>query len=270
MNLSFRDLVAPAISVAENGFTPSRALAIAVHASSPDLSQDLRSIYLDDKGNLRAFVHNPALAELLGVLAESADGDHFWETLRSLDPGPWQADESLENPVSDVPLRSLEIVGPNGTLDRLLSTGNLETWGTWTLVGAAVAAELRKCRALDDFGLAMEAYVLSTILLIERIPFVVGSLQPKVPRPRVELDIASEARTIAQSVVRLMNAPAETLQQELGGTYFGDPASTPTTVIQMSLRSPMAMTFYHLRHRSGLGSDRSDPGGARGSALVMP
>ncbi|RFB86090.1 gamma-glutamyltranspeptidase [Rhizobium leguminosarum bv. trifolii] len=223
LRLSFRDLVAPAISAAENGFTPSRALAIAVHASSRDLSQDLRTIYLDESGNLRSVVRNPCLAELLRVLAGSADEKQFWQALRSRDPGPWRSDDKLENPVSEVSWSSLLVAGPDGNTERLLSTGNLETWGTWTLVGAAIAAKLRSCGALDNFARAAEAYVLSTILLLERIPFVVGSLEPKVCRPSVDLDITSEAEEITQRVVHLMNASVDTLQEELGKTYFGDP-----------------------------------------------
>ncbi|WJI74755.1 gamma-glutamyltransferase [Mesorhizobium sp. C395A] len=165
LRLSFRDLVAPAIVVARQGFTLSPALATALHLSSSDLTQDLRTIYLGDSASLRALVRNPALSELLRVLAESTCEDQFWRILRSSDPGPWQAEEGLENPVRDVTPRSLDaILGPNGEVERLFCTGNLETWGTWTLVGAAVAVELRKCRALDDFGRAMEAYVLATIL----------------------------------------------------------------------------------------------------------
>ncbi|WP_245308094.1 gamma-glutamyltransferase [Rhizobium etli] len=224
LKLSFHDLLAPAIAVAQDGFTPSPALATAVHRSTPDLSHDLRSIYLDDNGRLRALVRNPALSQLLRNLADSTDEDQFWQIMRSGNAGPWGAGESLRNPVQEVPLRSLDVVGPSGEADRVSGTGNLETWGTWTLLGVAIGAELRKSGVLTDFPQAMEAYVLSTILLLDRIPFLVGSLQPRVLSPSIEVDIELEARIIAGRVVRLMEGSVDALWVELGETYFGDPS----------------------------------------------
>ncbi|WP_141652473.1 gamma-glutamyltransferase [Rhizobium grahamii] len=224
LKLSFHDLLAPAIAVAQDGFTPSPALATAVNRSAPDLSHDLRSIYIDDTGRIRALVRNPALSRLLRNLADSTDEDQFWQIMRSGDAGPWRVGESLRNPIQEVPLRTLNIAGSSGEADRVSTTGNLETWGTWTLLGVAIGAELRKLEVLADFAQAMEAYVLSTILLFDRIPFVVGSLQPKVMSPSIEIDIELEARVIAERVVRLMNGSVDALWVELDKTYFGDPS----------------------------------------------
>ncbi|SEI21868.1 gamma-glutamyltranspeptidase / glutathione hydrolase [Rhizobium tibeticum] len=220
LRLPFCDLLEPAIALAQQGFKLNPAVATAVRTLAPEMNEDLRKIYLVESGAVSTSIRNPALAELLQILAESANEHDFWRTLRTRDPGPWQPEESLDNPVRQYTPRALNLSDGKGHVHRLLTTGALESWGTWILLSVAIAVELRECRVLGDFSRAVEAYVLSTILLLDRIPFAVGSLRPKVVRPSVELDLESEAAAIAERVVRLLDLPPKLLWEELATTYF--------------------------------------------------
>ncbi|RVJ39410.1 gamma-glutamyltransferase [Sinorhizobium meliloti] len=222
LRLPSRALLAPAIVLAQEGFTPSRGLKVALESEGAALSEPLKAIYLDGNGAPREHIRNPELANLLQILAESESEDDFWRNLRAGDPGPWRPDETLSNPVRQPAPRMLEL---DGRSQRLLTTGALETWGTWTLLGAAVTVELRRRGVLSEFSRAMEAYVLSTILLLDRIPFAVGTLEPKVADPSVEVDVSLEATAIADRVMRLLNAPGDALWKDLQSTYFPGPDS---------------------------------------------
>ncbi|MER9592874.1 gamma-glutamyltransferase family protein [Mesorhizobium australicum] len=271
LRLPCRDLLAPAIALAQHGFTPNSALVTAVQDSSSKMSDDLRTIYLDESCTVRSFVRNPALSELLQVLAVSESEDEFWRILRTRDPGPWRPGETLDNPVSQVVPRTLNLIDGGGRAQRLLTTGNQETWGTWTLLGAAIAVELRNSGALDDFARAMEAYVLSTILLLDRIPFAVGSLQPKVSRPSVEVDIASEAETIARRVVGLLDVSVKELWSELGKTYFAGPGSHTDDANTNAFAIASGDDFLSFTTSIGpwFGSKRSWWGAALGHSYAM-
>lgn len=224
LRLPVRALLAPANALAQQGFAPTMGLNVALESETPALSEPLKAIYLDDTGAPREHVRNPELANLLQILAESESEDDFWRILRAKDPGPWGPEETLDNPVCQPVPRTLDLDSDGRPL-RLLTTGAIETWGTWTQIGAAVTVELRRRGALSDFSRAMEAYVLSTILLLDRIPFAVGTLEPKVGRPSVDLDISSEAIAIAERVIRLLDAPVEALWKDLRSTYFPGPDS---------------------------------------------
>ncbi|MBA1145213.1 gamma-glutamyltransferase [Mesorhizobium neociceri] len=226
LRLPVRALLAPAAALAQQGFAPTMGLTIALESEAPVLSEPLRAIYLEETGAPRAHVRNPQLADLFRVLAESESEDDFWRILRARDPGPWRSEETLDNSVRQAAPLTLDLdPDPDGRAQRLLTTGALETWGTWTLLGAAVSVELRRRRALGDFSRAMEAYVLSTILVLDRIPFSVGTLEPKVGHPSVDLHLSSEASAIAERVIRLLDAPVEVLWKDLKSTYFPGPAS---------------------------------------------
>ncbi|AJD43883.1 gamma-glutamyltranspeptidase [Rhizobium sp. SEMIA 4085] len=217
-------LVAPATALAQQGFAPSEGLKIALESQEGVLDRSLNAIYLENRGEIRKHIQNPQLANLLRILGESESEDDFWQTLRARDPGPWHPEETLENRVRQPTPRMLDL-DLDGRRQRLLTTGAVETWGTWILLGAAVTVELRRREALRDFSRAMEAYVLSTILLLDRIPFAVGTLEPKIRRPSVDIDISSEAIAIADRVIRLLDAPVESLWEQLGATYFPGPDS---------------------------------------------
>ncbi|MHC2303253.1 gamma-glutamyltransferase [Rhizobium mongolense] len=213
-------LLAPAVTLAQQGFKPSKDLKIALAGEEGmELSEHLKAIYLDETGAPREIIRNPELAYLLQILAQSDSEDDFWSILRAKDPGPWRAEETLDNPVGQPAPRTLELES-DGRLQRFITTGALETWGTWTLLGAAVAVELLRSGVLHDLSRAMEAYVLSTILLLDRIPFAVGTLEPKVACPSVDVDVPTEAIAIAERVTRLLNMPTDALWQDLNLTCY--------------------------------------------------
>ncbi|MEV8644009.1 gamma-glutamyltransferase [Mesorhizobium ciceri] len=225
LRLPASTLLAPAIALAKEGFAPSVDLKIALRSEhSAALSEQLKAIYLDEAGAPRKHVRNPELAKLLHALSNSESECDFWRKLRGADPGHWFPEETLDNPVRQPALRTLDL-NLGGQHQRLLTTAAIETWGTWTLVGAAVAVELRRSGVLSDFPRAMEAYVLSSILLLDRIPFAVDTLVPKVGHPSVDIDISSEAIAIAERVIRLLNASNEALWKDLISTYFLGPVN---------------------------------------------
>ncbi|MEX2746102.1 gamma-glutamyltransferase [Rhizobium mongolense] len=224
LRLPVHTLLAPATALARRGFAPTMGLKVALESEGPALSELLKAVYLDETSAPRKHVRNPELANLLEILAETESEFDFWRVLRASDPGPWRPEENLDNPVRQPAPLTLDL-NADGPPQRLLTTGSTETWGTWTLLGAAVIVELRRRGALSDFSRAMEAYVLSTILLLDRIPFTVGTLEPKVGRPSVDVDISSEATSIADRVMRLLDAPVEALWKDLRSTYFPGPDS---------------------------------------------
>ncbi|MFA1674603.1 gamma-glutamyltransferase [Rhizobium mongolense] len=218
------DLLAPAVALARQGFEPTVSLKVALESERHLLSEPLKAIYLDESSAPREHLQNPELANLLQILAESANEDDFWRILRAGDPGPWLPEETLGNPVHR-PVPRMLVLDPNGQPQRFLTTGAIETWGTWTLLGVAVTVELRRRGVLTEFSRAIEAYVLSTILLLDRIPFAVGTLEPKAERPTAELNISSESIAIADRVERLLDAPVEALWNDIRSTYFPGRAS---------------------------------------------
>ncbi|MCA1408850.1 gamma-glutamyltransferase [Ensifer sp. IC3342] len=226
LRLPVRDLLAPAFKLAQQGFEPTLGLKVAVESEGSILGEAIKAIYMDETGAPREHVRNPELAELIEILAESHNADDFWRNLREREGGPWLSGESLDNSVRLPPVRALDL-GPDakGRPQRLLTTGALESWGTWTMLGVAVTIELRRRGVLSDLSRAIEAYVLATILLFERIPFAVGTLVPKVGLPSVDIDMPSEATAIASRVIQLLDAPVDVLWKELGSTYFPGPGS---------------------------------------------
>ncbi|MHC2303211.1 gamma-glutamyltransferase [Rhizobium mongolense] len=224
LRLPVSDLLAPGIELAQRGSAPTIGLKVALESGGPALSERMKAIYLDETGAPLEHFRNPELAKLLQILVESGSEHDFWSNLRAADPGPWRPEENLDNPVRLPAPRTLEL-NLDGLPHRLLTSGGIETWGTWTLLGAAVAAELRRSGVLSDFSRAMEAYVLSTIFLLDRIPFAVGTLEPKVRRPSGDIDISSEATAIAERVIGLLNSPVEALWVDLNSTYFPGPGS---------------------------------------------
>lgn len=176
LRLPRRALLAPAIALAQEGFTPSRDLKVALESQGAGLSEPLRAIYLNGDDAPREHIRNPELADFLQVLAESGAEDEFWQNLRARDTEPWRPEETLNNPVRQPAPRILEL---DGKSQRFLTTGALKMWGMWALLGAAVTVELRRLGVLREFSRAMEAYVLSPILLLKRVPFAVGTLSPK-------------------------------------------------------------------------------------------
>ncbi|PCK77191.1 gamma-glutamyltransferase [Rhizobium sophoriradicis] len=224
LRLPFGTLIAPAVAVAREGFQPTIGLKVALESEGPDLSEAFKAIYLDETGAPREHVRNPQLANLLQILAASENETDFWCSLRATDPGPWRPEETLDNPVQRPAPRILDLEF-GGRPQRLTTTAALHTWGTWTLLGAAVTMELRRHGVLRDFARAMEAYVLSTIFLLDRIPFAVGTLEPKTTRPSVDIDILADAAAIAERVIRSLDAPVDELWKDLQSTYFPGPDS---------------------------------------------
>lgn len=223
LRLPISALLAPAIGLAQQGFAPASGLRVALESQGSALSEPLRAIYLNEINEPRENIQNRELARLLQILSKSESEDEFWRTLRFENLGPWLPEETLQNPVRERLPRALDL--EFDTPQRVLTTGAVETWGTWTLLGAAVSVELRRRGALGDISRAMEAYVLSTILLLDRVPFAVGTLEPKAGRPTVDVDIASEAVGIAERVIGLLRAPVDALWKDLKSTYFTGPTS---------------------------------------------
>ena len=220
LRLPLSTILAPARSIAAGGFQPSASLRAAAQVSAADMQPDFRRIYLDDRGGVRARVQNPRLGRLLEVLGRAADERAFWTALYQQDPGPWALKALLDNAPRSGPPRVLERLGRDGRRYRLHTTANLETWGTWTLLGTAVISHLHDTGAVTDLETAMEAYLLATILVLDRIPFTVGLLKPKSASPTVDIDVEAEGRAIATRVGRLLRAPPAELWAELAGTYF--------------------------------------------------
>lgn len=270
LRLPVRTLLAPAIALAEQGFAPNMVLKAALESEGAAFSELLKAIYLDDTNAPHKHVRNPELAKLLQILAESESEDNFWRVLRARDPGPWRPDETLDNPVRQPAPRTLDL-DPDGRPQRLLTTGAIESWGTWTLLGAAVAVELRRRGALSDFSRAMEAYVLSTILLLDRIPFAVGTLAPKVRCPSVDLDISSEAIAITERVIRMLDAPVEALWKDLSQTYFPGPDSwtDDANTNHFSIASGDDFLSFTTSIGPWFGSKRSWCGAALGYSYAM-
>lgn len=213
----------PAIAAARRGFAATPALHTILARTAAELDPALRGIYLDADGHPRATVVNPQLAAFLRLLAQARSERDFWASLGP--DGPWGEAELLDNAPRRGEPRRLALTGPGGAACELQSTANLETWGSWTLLGAAVAARLGAQGALDSDARAHEAFLLASILLLERIPFAVGTLVPKVARPSVEFDIGSESARLAAEVGALLRAPPDALQRALGSTGFGAEAA---------------------------------------------
>ncbi|MDP1875546.1 gamma-glutamyltransferase [Phenylobacterium sp.] len=220
LQLPLSTILAPARSIAVGGFRPSSGLSAAAQASAADLQPDFRRIYLDDRGGVRARVRNPQLSQLLEVLGRASDERAFWTELYQHRPGPWALETLLDNSPRSGPPRDLEVLGRDGRRYRLRTTANLETWGPWTLLGAAVISHLQVAGAITDLETAMEAYLLATILVLDRIPFSVGLLLPKSASPSVDIDVEAEGRAIAARVGQLLRATPAELWAELAGTYF--------------------------------------------------
>jgi len=270
LHLPVSAALAPAITLAQQGFEPPMILKVALESEGPALSESLKAIYLDATGAPRKHVRNPELAKLLQVLAESETESAFWCCLRARDAGPWRPDEILDNPVRHRAPRTLDL-DLDGQPQRLLTTGAIETWGTWTLLGAAVAVELRRRGVLSDFSRAMEAYVLSTILLLDRIPFAVGTLEPKVGCPSVDVDASAEAIKIADSVIRLLDASVEALWKNLRSTYFPGPNSWTDDANTNHFAMAHGNDFLSVTTSVGpwFGSKRSWCGAALGYSYAM-
>lgn len=220
LRLPLATILAPARAIAIEGFRPTDALRVAVLGSANGMGPELRAIYLDDAGQVRHTVRNPQLAELLDVLGHAVDEKGFWAELYARRPGPWALDELGGNAPRDGRPRDLLLRGAAGHEYKLRTTANLETWGTWTLLGVTVIAELQATGTLSQLARAMEAYLLATILVLDRIPFNVGSLTPKTSAPSVDVDIEAEGRAIAARVRELLDLPNAQLWDALHRTYF--------------------------------------------------
>lgn len=225
LQLSLATILGPAQTIARQGFRPTEALRVAILSSASEMQSELKDIYLDGNGHIRASIHNPQLGELLDVLGRASDEEAFWSELYGRRPGPWEREVLMTNRPRESRPRELTLRGTDGLAYLLRATGNQETWGTWTLLGAGVIAELQASGALSTLEAAMEAYLLSTILVLDRIPFNVGSLKPKTSNPSVEINIESESRTIANRVRKLLASPRSDLWADLARTYFGGEAS---------------------------------------------
>jgi len=220
LRLPLGTILAPARAIALEGFRPTDALRVAVRGSVGEMGPELRAIYLDDAGRVRPIVRNPQLAELLDALGRADDENGFWAELYARQPGPWTMNEIRGNAPRNGRPRDLLLRDAMGDEYKLRATANLETWGTWTLLGAAVIGELRAAGELSRLARAMEAYLLATILLLDRIPFNVGSLTPKVSAPSVDIDIEADGRAIAARVRELLDMPRAQLWDALQHTYF--------------------------------------------------
>jgi gamma-glutamyltranspeptidase/glutathione hydrolase len=220
LHLPLQTILAPARALALEGFQPTDALRFTVMGTADKMGPELKAIYLDDAGQVRPTVRNPHLAELLDVLGRAADENGFWAELYARRPGPWAIAEIQDNAPREGHPRVLRLRDPSGHEYQLRTTANLETWGTWTLLGAAVTAELQASGALSDFARAMEAYLLATILVLDRIPFNVGTLTPKEAMPSADIDIESEGCAIAAHVRKLLDMPKAELWSALHRTYF--------------------------------------------------
>jgi len=220
LHLPLRTILAPARSIALQGFQPTDALKVAIRGAAADMGPELRSIYLEDGGQLRSTVYNSQLAELLETIGRAKDESGFWTEIYARHPGPWTTQEISSNTVRTGRPRTLALRDPQGRDYTLRTTGNLETWGSWTLLGAAVIGDLRSSGTFSHRTRAMEAYLLATILVLDRIPFAVGSLRPKLAAPSVDIDVHTEAGSIAARVRELLDMPKEQLWEELRHTYF--------------------------------------------------
>ncbi|WP_410176697.1 gamma-glutamyltransferase [Sinorhizobium medicae] len=77
LRLPRRALLAPAIALAQEGFTPSGDLKVALESEGAGLSEPLRAIYLNGDDAPREHIRNPELADFLQVLPESGAEDEF-------------------------------------------------------------------------------------------------------------------------------------------------------------------------------------------------
>lgn len=220
LQLPLKAILSPAQTIARQGFRPTEALRVAILSSASEMQAELREIYLDDNGHVRSSIQNPHLGELLEVLSQAPGEEVFWSELYGRRPGPWERGVLVTNQPRTSRPKELALCGADGRAYLVRATGNLETWGTWTLLGASVIAKLQTSGALSTPEGAMEAYLLSTILVLDRIPLMVGSLRPKMPNPSVEINLESESRSIASRVSKLLASPSSDLWADLARTYF--------------------------------------------------
>ncbi|MFN3945780.1 MAG: gamma-glutamyltransferase [Allosphingosinicella sp.] len=262
----------PAIAIARGGYTPSEALRAIVAQTADDLGSDLGAIYLDAAGTARGRVRNPALARLLELLGRAPDERGFWRALAAASGGalPWSQAELEGNRAVRGQPRSLGLRLEDGEVE-LLSTANLETWGSWTLLGIAVGDRLRRSGALSTSERSAEAYVLASILTLERIPFAVGTLVPKTSRPSVAFDLDDEADRIAARVAELLDASAAQLREAIGATYFGTEAALTDdrNTTHFSIADPDWLLSYTTSIGPWFGSKTACSGAALGYSYAM-
>ncbi|UBB15384.1 gamma-glutamyltransferase [Comamonas odontotermitis] len=225
LRLSMASILAPAIAIALKGYRPTDALRVAIRSSAEQMHPTMRAIYVDDDGQVRSHIRNPQLAEFLEVLAMVPDEGGLWDELYTRSPGPWHRNELPTNAPRQSQPKGFDVRAPDGQTYQLRTTGNLETWGTWTLLSASITADLQASGVLSTLETAMEAYLLATILVLDRIPFKVGTLKPKTANPSVDIDLQHESREIAQRVRKLLAASRADLWADLDRTYFAGGAS---------------------------------------------
>lgn len=217
LRLPLAQVLRPAIAIARGGHAPSQALRDILRMTSDTLDHELRDIYLAEDGLPRATLRNMDLADLIQSLGQTTDGDSFWKNLRAAGTLPWSADELQGNRAwLGQPLR--HAVGSLGVLN---TTANIETWGPWTMLGIAILDRLHNSGLLNNAARAAEAYAVSTILLLERLPFRVGTLEPKVEAPNLDFDLAEEADSIARRTAALVAGTQAQLWQAINTTSFG-------------------------------------------------
>lgn len=226
LRLSMASILAPALAIARKGFRPTDALRVAIRSSAREMHPEMKTIYMDDGGQVRSHIYNPQLAEFLEVLGRMPDEGALWDELYAREPGPWQRNELPTNAPRESLPKKLALRGLDGRTYQLHTTGNLETWGTWTLLNSAVTADLQASGTLSTLEVATEAYLLATILVLDRIPFKVGTLKPRTANPSVDVDLQYESRVIAERVRKLLAASRADLWADLDRTYFASASNT--------------------------------------------
>ncbi|MDM7955775.1 gamma-glutamyltransferase [Blastomonas sp.] len=267
LSLPLAQVLAPAVATARQGHRVGDTLKAILATTADALDAGLRSIYLDDRGRPLDIVRNPQMADLIEMFGDSPDASAFWTRLNAAHSIPWSHTELIANQARfGQPLTHL-VAG----LGQLHSTAIIETWGPWTMLGVAILARLNEAGLLRHPAQAAEAYAVSTILLLERVPFHVGTLEPKADAPNADIDLDREAQAIARQTIALVEGTRADLWRTLDATYFGTEAShtDDRNTTHFSVAEGAGMLAWTTSVGPWFGSRRSVAGAALGYSYAM-
>lgn len=221
LRLPLAKVLAPAVTIARQGHEPSVALRDILRSTADDIDPVLRGLYLDADGTSLPIVRNPALADLIETLGRAANDAAFWTVLGEGDSLPWAAQELAGNEARF----GRSLAAPIGSIGTLHTTSIIETWGPWMMLGISVLDRLKQSGAMINAPRAAEAFAIAMILLLDRIPFRVGTLEPKMEKPTIPSDPQSEADVIARRTLTLLDGPPRMLWEAIGATAYGTDAA---------------------------------------------
>lgn len=221
LRLPLTKVLAPAVAIARQGHAPSAAFRDILRTTADALDTSLRNLYLDANGTSLPIVRNPALADLIETLGNAANNAAFWTALSERHSLPWAAQELASNEARF----GHSLAAPIGSIGTLHTTSIIETWGPWTMLGISVLDRLKKSGAMTNAPRAVEAFAIAMILLLDRIPFRVGTLEPKMENPIIPSDPQSEADVIARRTVALLDGPPRMMWEAIGATAYGTDAA---------------------------------------------